>query len=236
VVASHDKIQQQLGFVHRFVPATEEVGSRDKRITTTTTTAAATPKTTTTLLLLHGTGGNQDDLLPLGRELDPYAALLSPRGKILEGGRIPRFFRRLDEGVFDIDDLKYRTQELADFVEEASHAYGFDAHNVVAVGYSNGANIAASMLLLRPKTLSGAILFRAMVPLIPDELPELSGKRIFMSAGLLDPIVTKQEAEKLSKLFEQAGASVTLQWQNSGHELTQEDIQSAKHWLLYSRL
>jgi phospholipase/carboxylesterase len=234
VVASHDKIQQQLGFVHRFVPATE-VGGRDKTIAAATA-AGATPKATTTLLLLHGTGGNEDDLLPLGRELDPYAALLSPRGKILEGGRIPRFFRRLAEGVFDIDDLKYRTQELADFVEEASHVYGFDAHNVVAVGYSNGANIAASMLLLRPKTLSGAILFRAMVPLIPDELPELSGKRIFMSAGLLDPIVTKQEAEKLSKLIEQAGASVILQWQNSGHELTQEDIQSAKHWLLYSRL
>jgi predicted esterase len=198
VVASHDKIQQQLGFVHRFVPATEEVvGGRDKRITTTS--AGATPKTTTTLLLLHGTGGNEDDLLPLGQELDPSAALLSPRGKILEGGRIPRFFRRLAEGVFDIDDLKYRTQELADFVEEASHIYGFDAHNVVAVGYSNGANIAASMLLLRPKTLSGAILFRAMVPLIPDELPDLSGKRIFMSAGLLDPIVTKQEDHEMSK-------------------------------------
>jgi phospholipase/carboxylesterase len=150
--------------------------------------------------------------LPLGHELDPNAALLSPRGKILEGGNIPRFFRRVAEGVFDIDDLKYCTHELADFVETASRVYSFDARKVIAVvGYSNGANIAASILLLRPKTLSGAILFRAMVPLIPDQLPDLSGKGIFMSAGLRDPIGTKQEAEKLSNIFEQAGASVTLQ-------------------------
>jgi phospholipase/carboxylesterase len=181
---------------------------------------------------LHGTGGNEDDLLPLGRELDPNAALLSPRGKILEGGRIPRFFRRVAEGVFDIDDLKFRTHELADFVETASRVYGFDLRKVIAVGYSNGANIAASMLLLRPQTLSGAILFRAMVPLVPDKIPDLSFKRIFMSSGLEDPIATKQEAERLSSLFKQAGANVVLQWQNSGHELTQCDIQAAKQWLL----
>jgi predicted esterase len=221
-VASPSEIQQRLGFVHRFVP------SRDKK-------TAATAKVATTMLLLHGTGGNEHDLLPLGHELDPNAALLSPRGKILEGGSMPRFFRRLADGVFDIDDLKYRTHELADFVEAASHVYGFDVRNLVAVGYSNGANIAASTLLLRPKTLSGAILFRAMVPLVPDELPDLSGTRIFMSAGERDPIITKQETEKLSNVFEQAGASVTLQWQNSGHELTQDDIQSAKQWLYHIR-
>ncbi|MFL6521965.1 MAG: alpha/beta hydrolase, partial [Nitrososphaera sp.] len=184
-----------------------------------------------TLLLLHGTGGNEDDLLPLGRELDPNAGLISPRGKILEAGRIPRFFRRLAEGIFDIEDLKFRTHELAGFVEEASRDYGFDAHKVIAVGYSNGANIAASMLLLTPQILSGAILFRAMVPLVPDSLPDLSDKRIFMSSGLRDPIATTQEAERLSGLLKQASAVVDLQWQDSGHELTQDDIQAAKEWL-----
>ncbi|AFU60048.1 phospholipase/carboxylesterase family protein [Candidatus Nitrososphaera gargensis Ga9.2] len=214
------EIPRRLGFVHRYVPPAKGTAARKQ--------------TTTTLLLLHGTGGNEDDMLPLGQALDPDAALLSPRGKILEAGMTPRFFRRLAEGVFDIDDLKYRTHELADFVEAASCAYGFDEGNVLAVGYSNGANIAASTLLLRPKTLSGAILFRAMVPLVPDKLPDLSGKRIFMSSGLRDPIVPRQEAEKLSKLFEQSGATiVTLKWQkNAGHELTDDDIQSARQWLL----
>src|SRR6187401_91570 len=126
-----------------------------------------------TLLLLHGTGGNERDLISLGRELDPNAALLSPRGKVLENG-MPRFFRRLAEGVFDLEDLKYRTNELADFVIAAAQHYGFASDNVVAVGYSNGANIAASILLLRPQVLSAAVLFRAMVPVIPDKLPDLS--------------------------------------------------------------
>jgi predicted esterase len=207
--------EQQLGFTHRFIPS-----------------GAGNDNAEVILLLLHGTGGNEDDLLPLGRELDPNAALLSPRGKILEGGRIPRFFRRVAEGVFDIDDLKFRTHELADFVETASRSYSFDARKVIAVGYSNGANIAASMLMLRPQTLSGAILFRAMVPLVPDKIPDLSYKRIFMSSGLEDPIATKQEAERLGSLLKQAGANVVLEWQNSGHELTQHDIQAAKQWLL----
>ncbi len=126
-----------------------------------------------TLLLLHGTGGNERDLLPLGRELDPNASLLSPRGKILENG-MPRFFRRLAEGVFDLEDLKTRTNELADFVAAAARHYKLDADHIVGVGYSNGANIAASMLLLRPEIMHAAILFRAMVPLVPDKMPELS--------------------------------------------------------------
>jgi predicted esterase len=208
----------QLGFTHRYIPSLD-----------------ASDRAGLTLLLLHGTGGNEDDLLPLGRELDPNAGLLSPRGKILEGGRIPRFFRRLDEGVFDVEDLKFRTYELAGFVEKASRIYGFDAHKVIAVGYSNGANIAASMLLLKPQTLSGAILFRAMVPLVPESLPNLLGKRIFMSSGLRDPIATREEAEKLSGLLRQARAVVDLQWQNSGHELTQEDIDVAKQWLVLNK-
>src|ERR1041385_1808515 len=138
------------------------------------------------LLLLHGTGGNERDLIPLGRELDPNAALLSPRGKVLENG-MPRFFRRLAEGVFDLEDLKFRTNELGDFVTAAAKHYGFALHNLVAVGYSNGANIAASMLLLRPKIMNAAILFRAMVPLIPDRLPDLSSVRIWIGAGDQDP-------------------------------------------------
>jgi phospholipase/carboxylesterase len=204
----------QLGFTHRYISPLDR-----------------NEKAELTLLLLHGTGGNEDDLLPLGRELDPNAGLLSPRGKILEGGRIPRFFRRLAEGVFDIEDLKFRTLELAGFVEKASRIYEFDARKVIAVGYSNGANMAASMLLLKPQTLTGAILFRAMVPLVPDNLPDLSDKRIIMSSGLRDPIATRQEAERLSGLLKQAHAVVDLQWQNSGHELTQEDIHAAKQWL-----
>ena len=213
--SSSSNKSEQLGFTHRFIPSG---GENDK--------------TGLTLLLLHGTGGNEDDLLPLGRELDLNAGLLSPRGKILEAGRIPRFFRRLAEGIFDIEDLKFRTHELSGFVEKASRVYGFDARKVIAVGYSNGANIAASMLLLTPQTLSGAILFRAMVPLVPDSLPDLSDKHIFMSSGLRDPIATRQEAETLSGLLKQARAAVDLQWQDSGHELTQDDIQAAKEWLL----
>lgn len=216
-MSSADKTQQ-LDFQHRFVAAEQDPDRKGL-----------------TLLLLHGTGGNEDDLLPLGRQLDSKAALLSPRGKVLERGVIPRFFRRLAEGVFDVEDLKFRTNEMADFVENASRVYGFDGRNVIAIGYSNGANIAASILLLRPKTLSGAILFRAMVPLVPDKMPNLSGKRIFMSSGLQDPIATKNEAENLSELLGQAGADVTLEWQNSGHELVEGDIIAARKWLMQIR-
>lgn len=216
-MSSADKTQQ-LDFEHRFVAAAQDPDRKGL-----------------TLLLLHGTGGNEDDLLPLGRQLDSKAALLSPRGKVLERGVIPRFFRRLAEGVFDVEDLKFRTNEMADFVENASRVYGFDGRNVIAIGYSNGANIAASILLLRPKTLSGAILFRAMVPLVPDKMPNLSGKRIFMSSGLQDPIATKNEAENLSELLGQAGADVTLEWQNSGHELVEGDIIAARKWLMQIR-
>jgi phospholipase/carboxylesterase len=133
----------------------------------------------------------------LAYELDKSAAILSPRGKVLENGTAPRFFRRLAEGIFDLEDLKFRTNELANFVIDASKTYNFDLQHIIAVGYSNGANIAASMLLLRPEILSSAILFRAMVPLVPQTLPDLTNKHIFMSSGLYDPIVTKQEAENL---------------------------------------
>src|SRR3954462_11651739 len=141
-----------------------------------------------TLLLLHGTGGNERDLIALGRELDPKAALLSPRGKVLENG-MPRFFRRLAEGVFDLEDLKYRANELADFVASAAKHYGFTSDNVVAIGYSNGANIAASILLLRPEIMPAAILLRAMGPRVPDRLPDLSSVRVWIGAGDQDPII-----------------------------------------------
>jgi phospholipase/carboxylesterase len=219
-----------IGFIHKFIPAdTRET----ERRTITTKTRQQNKTFVPTLLLLHGTGGNEEDLIPLARQIIPSeAAILSPRGKVVENGMYPRFFRRLAEGVFDIEDLKFRTNELANFVNDASKAYGFDMRHVIAVGYSNGANIASSMLLLRPEIISAAILFRAMVPLVPQVLPDLSNKHIFMSSGLHDPIVSKQDAEKLFNLFKKTGANVSLHWQNSGHELVMEDINKAKEWLL----
>lgn len=204
----------QLGFIHRFIPPNKVSGSRARA----------------TLLLLHGTGGSEEDMLSLGQQIAPEAAILSPRGKVLENG-MPRFFRRLSEGVFDLEDLKFRTYELADFVEQASRIYRFNLQHVIAVGYSNGANIAASELLLRPELISAAILFRAMVPLVPETLPDLTNKYIFMSSGLYDPIVPKQEAERLFGLFKKAGAKVSLNWQDSSHELTMKEVQNAEEWL-----
>jgi predicted esterase len=183
-----------------------------------------------TLLLLHGTGGNERDLIPLGRELDPNAALLSPRGKVLEDG-MPRFFRRLAEGVFDLEDLKYRSNELADFVAAAAQHYGFSSDQLVAVGYSNGANIAASMLLLRPEIMHCAILFRAMVPLVPDKLPELSSGRVWIGAGDQDPIIPLPEVQRLVELLRRAGATVTIRFFNAGHGLTNDDVITARDWL-----
>jgi predicted esterase len=218
-----------IGFIHKFIPAS--VGETERR-TRTTKTGGQNKISVPTLLLLHGTGGNEEDLIPLARQIiSSEAALLSPRGKVVENGMYPRFFRRLAEGIFDIEDLKFRTNELANFVKDASKAYGFDIRHVIAVGYSNGANIASSMLLLHPEILSAAILFRAMVPLVPQVLPDLTNKHIFMSSGLYDPIVSKQDTEGLFDLFKKTGANVSLHWQNSGHELVMEDVNKAKEWL-----
>src|SRR5215471_2290726 len=183
-----------------------------------------------TLLLLHGTGGNERDFIPLGRELDPNAALLSPRGKVLENG-MPRFFRRLAEGVFDLEDLKYRSKELADFVAAAAQHYGFATDQLVAVGYSNGANIAASMLLLRSEALPTAILFRAMVPLYPETPPNLSSVRVWIGAGRNDPIIPTSETKRLVELLHKAGADVTIRYFQAGHELTNQDLEAARDWL-----
>jgi predicted esterase len=156
--------------------------------------------------------------------------LLSPRGKILENG-MPRFFRRLAEGVFDVEDLKQRTNEMSDFVTAAAQHYKRAADQVVAVGYSNGANIAASMLLLRPEILRAAILFRAMVPLVPENLPNLSSVRVWIGAGDQDPIIPASETQRLVELLRRAGADVTIRFANATHGLTDADVEAARHWL-----
>ena len=183
-----------------------------------------------TLLLLHGTGGNEDDLLSLGRELSPQSALLSPRGKVLEHG-MPRFFRRLAEGVFDEADLILRAGELAAFVLAAAAQYGLDAKRVVAVGYSNGANIAAGVLLLHPGVLAGAVLFRAMVPLAPKTPPTLGGTKVLIESGRTDSMIPAASAEELAGMLREAGAEVTQQWTPGGHSLTAPEIDEARAWL-----
>jgi predicted esterase len=183
-----------------------------------------------TLLMLHGTGGNEHDLVPLAAELIPGAGVLSPRGKVLERG-MPRFFRRLAEGVFDLDDLRQRTIELAHFVKEASGHYEFDPSHVIAVGFSNGANVAGSTLLLAPGVLGGAVLFRAMVPIVPEPLPSIPGTPVLISNGRVDPLVATAETDRLAALLRSAGADVTVRWHQAGHQLVHDDITHAQKWL-----
>ena len=183
-----------------------------------------------TLLLLHGTGGNEHDLLSLGRDFDSSAALLSPRGQILENG-MPRFFRRLAEGVFDEKDLRFRTHELADFILASAAQHHLDAQKIVALGSSNGANIAASLMLLRPEILRAAILLRPMVPLVPDAPPDLGGVAVYIAAGNHDPIVPVENTQRLVKQLGDAGARVTAKLANAGHNLTEGEIAAAKNWL-----
>jgi len=199
-----------LSFTHRFVPGAEPNGP--------------------ILLLLHGTGGDEDDLLGLGKLLLPDAGLLSPRGKVLENGA-PRFFRRLAAGVFDEKDLIARTAELAAFVREAAVAYEFDASRVIAAGFSNGANIAAAMLLLHPDVLRGAVLFRAMVPLQPPSMPDLTAITVYLSAGRFDTMIPPANTEQLATMLREAGADVTLAWVPQGHNLTPDEVDAARRWL-----
>jgi predicted esterase len=201
--------EESLGFVHRFVPA-------------------QTPEAPT-LLLLHGTGGNENDLLPVGGMLDERAALLSPRGKVLEHG-MPRFFRRLAEGVFDHEDLMRRTHELAGFVERSVDEYDIDQRRLFAVGFSNGANIAASLLLTYPRLLAGAVLLRAMVPFEPDSAPDLSRIPVYLAAGRSDQMVPPENTERLAQVLREAGADVTLDWQPGGHGIGPDEIQAAQNW------
>jgi predicted esterase len=190
----------------------------------------ATNGSTRTLLLLHGTGGNEQDLLPLAGMLDPSAGVLSPRGKVLEQG-MPRFFRRLAEGVFDLEDLRRRAGELASFVTRSADHYRLRGDQLVAVGFSNGANIASALLLLHPEALGAAILFRGMVPIVPDQPPALPRTPVFLSNGRQDPLVSEAETERLVALLESAGADVTLAWQPAGHQLTTGDVEQASSWL-----
>jgi len=204
-----------LDFIHRFVPGRSNRQSGLDR----------------TLLLLHGTGGNEDDLVQLGHAIDPKAALLSPRGKVLENGA-PRFFRRLAEGVFDEADVIRRAHELANFISAASVKYGLNPGQLVAIGYSNGANIAAAMLLLGVAKFPKAILFRAMVPLSKIESPpDLSGTQVLIAAGQFDPIARPPMAEALADLLRESGAELTLKLQPAGHELTPQDVATANQWL-----
>jgi predicted esterase len=207
---------EALGFVHRYIPP--QAGSE---------LAGGT-----TLLLLHGTGGDEDDLLPLGRSLLPGAGMLSPRGKVLERGA-SRFFRRLAEGVFDQEDLAHRTEELAQFIEAAATTYALERDGIVAVGFSNGANIAGSLLLRRPGLLRGAVLLSPMVPYEPETLPDLGGTSVFIGAGRNDPIAPAVQAERLAELLREAGADVTLHWQHAGHTVTKDELDAAQRWIAH---
>ncbi len=184
-----------------------------------------------TLLLLHGTGGTEQDLLPLTEMIDSDANVLSVRGNVSENG-MPRFFKRLAEGVFDEEDLVYRTNELNTFLDEAAEKYTFDRNNILAIGYSNGANIAASLLFHYQDALKGAILHHPMVPRRGINLPDLTGKHVFIAAGTNDPICSSQESEELLSLLEGAGAKVELHWENKGHQLTGGEVEAARNWYL----
>jgi phospholipase/carboxylesterase len=199
-----------MSLVHRFVPGTRR---------------GAIP-----VLLLHGTGGNEEDLLPLGRAIAPGAPLLSPRGQVLENG-MPRFFRRLAEGVFDEADIRARADDLVGFLSETTERYGLGPVPPIALGFSNGANMGAAMLLLHPGTLSGALLLRPMVPLVPDQIPRLDDIRVFIAAGRQDPIVRLEQSQALADLLAGAGADVTLRWINAGHSLTKEDLEASERWM-----
>ena len=190
-----------------------------------------TDPTAPPLLLLHGTGGDEHDLLPLGRALSPGSALLSPRGNVSERGA-PRFFARLGEGRFDPAEVTRRTHELADFIAATSKHYGLDRTKLIAVGFSNGANIAATLLQLRPESLAGAVLLRPMVVLDqPAPAGSLTGKRVLLANGTEDPIVPADHPARLAALLRAGGATVTLHTSPTGHGLAAGDIAAAKKFL-----
>lgn len=203
-------ITRDSGFAHRFEPA-------------------ANPSAPA-LLLLHGTGGDENTLLPLGRAIAPGAPLLSPRGKVLEHG-MSSFFRRLDKGVVDQKDLEFRTNELEGFVAAAFQTYSLPRDRLVAVGVSNGAILATSLVLRYPDTSAGVILIRGMAPFMPEPLPDLRRKPVLLLGGLDDPIVQTDEAEDLANIFRSANADVTAHWEKAGHTLAQGDVLMAFDWL-----
>ena len=211
-------MSESLRFVHRYQPPADP----------------SDPAARVTLLLLHGTGGNENDLLPLGPMLLPGAALLSPRGQVLEHG-MPRFFRRLAEGVFDQEDLIRRTADLATFVRDAATVYRLDPAGIVAVGFSNGANIAASVLLRDPGVLPRAVLLSPMVPFEPETPPALAGAGVFIGAGREDPLVAPAQVERLAALLRAGGADVTVHWEPGGHTIAPGEITAARAWLARPR-
>lgn len=168
-------------------------------------------------------------MIPLGQALSPESSILSPRGKVLEDG-MPRFFRRIREGVFDLEDLRFRSGELSEFVREASLKYGFKLDSVVAVGYSNGANIAASITFLGLLPLAGAVLFRPMIPFVLERPPNLKGVSVFVSSGTVDPVVPKENATRFIGLLERSGADLEVNWEAAGHGITKEEVGKAKEW------
>ena len=208
-------MSDELDFVHRFVPGSGANAA-------------------TTLLVLHGTGGDEENLLPLGRALLPGAALLSPRGQVNENGAL-RFFRRLREGVFDLEDLARRTDDLAQFVRDASAKYGFGISGVVAAGFSNGANIAGSLLLKHPGLVRRAVLLAPMVPFEPKPLPDLAGTSVFIGAGRADAMVPPQNTERLAQMLRDCGAAVDIHWDNGGHAITPAEVGAAASWLARTR-
>jgi phospholipase/carboxylesterase len=206
---------EDLGFIHRYVPAEDSASGE-------------------TLLVLHGTGGDENDLIGIGQAIAPGAAILSPRGNVLENGA-PRFFRRISEGVFDPKEVRSRAEELARFIRAATVTYRLDSERVYALGYSNGANIASTVMLIDPGILQGSILLRPMLVYEPTEKNDLSGSAIFISAGRMDPIVPTTSVERLAALFESAHADVTLKWQLAGHSLVPSEVKEAAEWLALQR-
>ncbi|KIL47902.1 alpha/beta hydrolase [Jeotgalibacillus campisalis] len=182
-----------------------------------------------TLLMLHGTGGTEQDLLGLAEYIDPEAGVLSVRGNVSENG-MPRFFKRLAEGVFDLEDLAFRTEELKKFLDDASEKYEFDRQNIIAIGYSNGANIAGSLIFHYENALKSAILHHPMVPIRDKKLPELNGVHVLITAGDNDPICPPEETRDLEHLLSSAGAKTEVYWHHNGHQLTQDEASEAKQW------
>jgi predicted esterase len=206
---------EDLGFTHRFVPA-EDSSSGE------------------TLIVLHGTGGDENDLVGVGQAIAPGAAIVSPRGNVLENGA-PRFFKRLAEGVFDPKEVRARALDLARFIRGAVVTYRLDSSRVFALGYSNGANVASTVMFLEPGILQGAILFRPMLVYEPEKESDLSGSAVFISAGRMDPIVPAASVERLVAIFEAAHAEVTLKWQLAAHNLVPSEIREAAEWLALRR-
>ena len=204
-----------IGFIHRFLPGEDKASVE-------------------TLLVLHGTGGDENDLIGIGQAIAPGAAILSPRGNVLENGA-PRFFKRLAEGVFDPKEVRSRAEELASFIRAAISKYALNPGRLFALGYSNGANIASTVMLIDPELLRGAILFRPMLVLETDGRSDLSGRGVFISAGQMDPIVPVKSVVRLVELFEASRADVTLKWQQAGHNLLPSEVREAADWLALQR-